>query len=59
LVEKHERLAESKRQARREKIADYRLSSTTGVGTLSSLFANHDDLIMVHNVGQSCRYRTI
>ena len=59
VVKQHNRLAESKRKAQREKIADYKLNSTGSPVALSSLFRVHNDLIVVHNMGQSCRYCTM
>jgi predicted dithiol-disulfide oxidoreductase (DUF899 family) len=58
-VKQYNRLAESKREARREKVADYKLNSTSGPIALSSLFGAHNDLLMVHNMGQSCGYCTM
>lgn len=53
------RLAESKRKARREKVADYKLNSTGSPVALSSLFGAHNDLIVVHNMGQSWEFTRI
>ena len=55
VVKQHNRLAESKRKAWRKKVADYKLNSTSGPIALSSLFGVHNDLFVVHNMGQSCR----
>jgi len=55
VVKQHNRLAESKRKAWRKKVADYKLNSTSGPIALSSLFGVHNDVIVVHNMGQSCR----
>jgi hypothetical protein len=58
VVKQHNRLAESKK-ALREKVADYKLNSTSGPIALSSLFGAHNGLLVVHNVGQSCCYCTM
>jgi hypothetical protein len=55
VVKQHNRLAESKK-ALREKVADYKLNSTSGPIALSSLFGAHNGLLVVHNMGQSCFY---
>jgi predicted dithiol-disulfide oxidoreductase (DUF899 family) len=40
-------------------VADYKLNSTRSPVALSSLFGAHNDPIVVHNMGQSCRYCTM
>jgi predicted dithiol-disulfide oxidoreductase (DUF899 family) len=37
-----------------EKVSDYAFETLTGSVRLSELFGNHDDLMVVHNMGNSC-----
>jgi predicted dithiol-disulfide oxidoreductase (DUF899 family) len=59
LVKQHQRLAKLKRKAGREKVVDYKLRSASGPARFSQLFGTHSDVIVVHNMGQSCRYCTM
>ena len=59
MVKQHQRLAELKRSSPREPVRDYKLRSTSGEVPLSELFGNQHDLIVVHNMGQACRYCTM
>jgi predicted dithiol-disulfide oxidoreductase (DUF899 family) len=59
LVKQHQRLAKLKREAGREKVVDYKLRSAIGAVRLSQLFGTHSNLLVVHNMGQSCRYCTM
>lgn len=51
------RLAELRRQRPREEVRDYRLLDCEGrEASLSSLFGDHNELILVHNMGRQCSY---
>lgn len=59
LLKQHQRLAKLKRKAGRERVLGYKLRSASGLVRLSQLFGTHSDLVVVHNMGQSCRYCTM
>ncbi len=40
-------------------VDDFPFETTTGSVSLSQLFGEHDDLIVIHNMGVSCRYCTL
>ena len=40
-------------------VRDYELTNADGAVRLSDLFDNHDDLIVIHNMGVSCSYCTL
>jgi len=42
-----------------ELVADYTFATQAGEVSLSSLFGDHDTLLMIHNMGQGCRYCTL
>ncbi len=42
-----------------EEVKDYEFSTVEGRVKLSELFGDHDDLIVVHNMGASCSYCTL
>jgi predicted dithiol-disulfide oxidoreductase (DUF899 family) len=60
LVEKKRRLADLKLSKTPEEVEDYALRGP-GDRTvkLSELFGNHDELIVVHNMGKQCPYCTM
>lgn len=54
------KLAELRRQRPREEVRDYRLLDCEGrEASLSSLFGEHNRLILVHNMGRHCTYCTM
>ncbi|HEU4509482.1 MAG TPA: DUF899 family protein [Pyrinomonadaceae bacterium] len=54
------RLAQLRRERPREEISDYQLLDCEGrKASLSSLFGDHDRLILVHNMGRGCTYCTM
>ena len=54
------KLAELRRQRPREEVRDYRLLDCEGrEASLSSLFGDHNRLILVHNMGRHCTYCTM
>ena len=40
-------------------VGDYTFRTQTGEATLRDLFADHDKLLVIHNMGQGCRYCTL
>lgn len=42
-----------------QEVKDYEFSTVDGRVTLTQLFGDHDDLIVVHNMGASCSYCTL
>jgi len=42
-----------------QKVEDYELMNSDGPVRLSGLFGDHEDLIVVHNMGVSCSYCTL
>jgi predicted dithiol-disulfide oxidoreductase (DUF899 family) len=59
LVRDHQSLAALKRRLPREEVRDYVLAGHRGPAPLSTLFGGRRDLIVVHNMGRSCRYCTL
>ena len=66
IIELESRIAELTRQldaARRaspgREVPDYRFRTLAGEVCLSDLFAGHDKLLAIHNMGQGCRYCTL
>lgn len=48
-----------RRAASSSEIPDYTLRTLSGEVRLSQLFASHDKLLAIHNMGQRCRYCTL
>ena len=40
-------------------VADYPFTTDAGATTLTELFGDNDKLLMIHNMGQGCRYCTL
>lgn len=59
IMEKAQRLAELRRQDTAEEAADYTFRHLDGETSLSQLFGDHDRLLVIHNMGQGCRYCTL
>ena len=59
LVRDQEKLADLKRRQPLEHVADYHLAGPRGPVKLSALFGRKHDLIVIHNMGRSCRYCTM
>jgi predicted dithiol-disulfide oxidoreductase (DUF899 family) len=58
--QKQERLEELRRQQPRQPVHDYELRAWDGrTIRLSETFGDKDDLIVIHNMGQSCSYCTM
>jgi predicted dithiol-disulfide oxidoreductase (DUF899 family) len=42
-----------------EEVSDYEFTNADGTVRLSELFGDHDDLIVIHNMGVACSYCTL
>ena len=51
--------SEARRRRGPESIADFEVGTSEGPRRLSDLFAGHDDLLLVHNMGTTCAYCTL
>lgn len=58
-MEKASRLAALRKAEAPEEIGDYSFQTLDGETTLSALFAGRDQLLVIHNMGQGCRYCTL
>ncbi|NND00121.1 MAG: DUF899 family protein, partial [Gammaproteobacteria bacterium] len=56
LYEKTLQLHELKKQSARREVRDYKFNTLNGAVSLIDLFAEKDTLLMIHNMGQGCRY---
>lgn len=55
-----EQLSAARRRRPAEPVVDYQFTGADGVPvSLSSLFGDKDDLIVIHNMGRSCNYCTM
>lgn len=59
IQDKQRQLAALRRERAAEPVADYRLQTSEGDVSLSELFGNKQDLILVHNMGRRCPYCTL
>jgi predicted dithiol-disulfide oxidoreductase (DUF899 family) len=60
LLEQKKKLAELRKTAPPEEIGDYTFKAHDGSEiNLADLFGDHQDLILVHNMGKSCPYCTL
>lgn len=59
LMEKALKLAALRRAQTAPEIKDYDFQTLDGPTTLSGLFAGRDRLLVIHNMGQGCRYCTL
>jgi predicted dithiol-disulfide oxidoreductase (DUF899 family) len=59
IMEKALTLAALRRAEAPVEIGDYALKTLDGETTLSALFAGRDRLLVIHNMGQACRYCTL
>ena len=53
------RLNELKRERIGEAVDDYTFRTAEGTTSLSALFGQHDQLLIIHNMGEKCRYCTL
>ena len=56
ILEKKKELAELRRAQPREDVMDYSFQTANGDVKLSELFDGRPDLLIIHNMGQACRY---
>ena len=54
-----EQINAKRRAAPSSEVPDYALQMSSGQVRLSQLFAGHDKLLAIHNMGQRCRYCTL
>ncbi len=59
IMEKTQQLAALRRNEAATEVKDYAFQTIDGETNLSSLFAGRDRLLMIHNMGQGCRYCTL
>ncbi len=59
IMEKAQQLAALRQKERDVKVEDYVFQTLGGEVSLSSLFAGRDRLLLIHNMGQGCRYCTL
>ncbi len=59
LVKQNEKLAALKRRLSPEEVKNYFFAGPKGKVRLSGLFCGKKDLIVIHNMGRSCRYCTM
>ncbi|MCH8274605.1 MAG: DUF899 family protein [Armatimonadetes bacterium] len=60
LSELKKRLAEARRNAPRREVKEYTFAARNGqTVSLSELFGDRDDLLVIHNMGRSCPYCTL
>jgi predicted dithiol-disulfide oxidoreductase (DUF899 family) len=56
ILDKKKELAELRRAQPREVVKDYTFETSQGEVRLSELFEGRQDLLVIHNMGQACRY---
>lgn len=59
IMQKAQQLAELRRAENGCETTDYAFQSLTGKLNLSDMFAGRDRLLVIHNMGQGCRYCTL
>jgi predicted dithiol-disulfide oxidoreductase (DUF899 family) len=59
IAEIREKMRAVQAEAEPEEVEDYELMTLDGPIRLSALFDGKDDLIVIHNMGASCRYCTL
>lgn len=59
LRELKSRLAMARRAAPREEVQDFEFETLNGINKLSELFGEKFELVVIHNMGQSCTYCTL
>lgn len=59
IMQKSQQLAELRQKEEAVAVTDYRFATLDGDVGLSDLFAGRDRLLMIHNMGQGCRYCTL
>lgn len=59
IMQKAQQLAALRAKEAGDEVADYAFTTLSGETTLSGLFAGRDQLLIIHNMGQGCRYCTL
>ena len=59
LEKAQQKLADLRRRLPHEPVSDYQLQGADGPVSLSALFGEKEDLILVHNMGSGCSYCTM
>lgn len=59
IMKKAQQLAALRRKEGDVEVSDYAFTTLNGETSLSNLFAGRDRLLMIHNMGQGCRYCTL
>lgn len=59
IFEKTQKLAELRRKDALIDVPDYSFRTQSGETTLSTLFGGRERLLVIHNMGQGCRYCTL
>jgi predicted dithiol-disulfide oxidoreductase (DUF899 family) len=59
IFELTQKLAELRRSNQGDAVPNYSFATLAGETTLLDLFGSHDKLLVVHNMGQGCRYCTL
>jgi predicted dithiol-disulfide oxidoreductase (DUF899 family) len=54
-----ERMRETLATVEPQEVTDYEFTTVAGPVRLSTLFGDHEDLILIHNMGASCSYCTL
>jgi predicted dithiol-disulfide oxidoreductase (DUF899 family) len=54
-----EKMRETLAAVEPQEVQDYEFTNTEGTVRLSELFGQHEDLILIHNMGVSCSYCTL
>jgi len=52
-------LNEKRKKTPGTEISDYTFETSAGAQTLSSFFGDHSKLLVIHNMGEACRYCTL
>ena len=52
-------LNEKRKHTAGTEVSDYTFDTGAGARTLSSFFGNHSKLLLIHNMGEACRYCTL
>lgn len=59
IAEKFAALQKIRQTAEPDEVPDYTFATPDGGTTLAALFGEHDQLLVIHNMGQGCRYCTL
>ena len=59
IFELTQKLANLRKDAVAQEVPNYTFESQSGVTSLIDLFADKDQLLVIHNMGQACRYCTL